>query len=167
MRAGRQEAVEVGERGGLAVTQIGEDNAVLHDDRIGALAHPLAEHTAFRLGGRLQALAVDIEQPAMEQAAQAAIFQPAEGEVGAAMRTVAVQQTVPAALVAEQHEILAQHAHRLGRPFGGQFVGECHGMPVMAHQGAASRARTDAGHQLVLLGAHHGPESDANHPDSL
>jgi len=82
-------------------------------------------------------------------------FQASEGEVGAAVRAVAVQQTVPAAFVAEQHEILAQHAHRLGRPLCGQFVGEGHGMPVMTHQGATTGARTDAGHQLVLLGTHH------------
>ena len=92
----------------------------------------------------------------MEQAAQAAILEAAVGEVGAAMRAVAVEQAVPAALVAEQHEVLAQHAHRLGRPLGRQLVGERHRMPVVAHQRAALGARPDAGDQLVLLGAHHG-----------
>ena len=167
VRAGRQEAVEVGEGGRFAFAEIGEDDAVLHDDRIAALAHPLAEHAALGFGRRLQALAVDVEQPAVEQAAQAAIFEAAEGEVGAAVRAVAVEQPVPAALVAEQHEILAEHAHRLGRPLGGQFVGQGHGMPVMPHQGAALGARPDAGDQLVLLGAHHVPKSDANRRDSL
>ena len=128
----------------------------LHHDRIGALAHALAEHAALGLGRRFQALAVDVEQPAMEQAAQAAILQAAIGEVGAAMRAVAVEQAVAAALVAEQHEVLAEHAHRLGRPLLGKLVGERHRMPVMPHQRAAFGARPDAGDQLVLLGTHHG-----------
>ena len=119
VRAGREEAVEVGEGRRLAFAEIGEDDAVLHHDRIGALPHPLAEHAAFGLGGSFQALAVDVEQPAMEQAAQAAVFEAAVGEIGAAMRAVAVEQAVAAALVAEQHEVLAQHAHRLGRPLAG------------------------------------------------
>ncbi len=76
------------------------------------------------------------------------------------MRAVAVEQPVPAALVAEQHEILSKHAHRLGRPFDGQLVGQGYGMPVMPHQRAAPGAGADAGDQLVLLGAHH-PESFA------
>ena len=156
MRAGGEEAVEVGEGGGVAFTQIGEDDAVLHHDGVGALAHPLAEHAAFGLGGRLQALAVDVEQPAMEQAAQAAVFQTAIGEIGAAMRAVAVQQAVAAALVAEQHEVLAEHAHRLGGPLLRQLVGERHRMPIVPHQRAAFGARPDAGDQLVLLGTHHG-----------
>ena len=50
----------------------------------------------------------------MEEAAQAAILQAAEGEIGAAVRAVAVEQALAAALVAEQHEVLAEHAHRLG-----------------------------------------------------
>ena len=153
---GRQEAVEVGEGGRLALAEPGEDDPVLDHDRVALLAHALAEHAAVGLGRRLQALAVDVEQPAVEQAAQAAVLEAAVGEVGAAMRAAAVEQAVPAALVAEQHEVLAQHAHRLGRPLVGQFVGERHRMPVVAHQRAALGAGTDAGDQLVLLVAHHG-----------
>ena len=157
--AGRQEAVEIGEGRCLALAEPGEDDAVLHHHRIAPLAHLLAEHAAFGFGRRFEALAVDVEQPAMEQAAQAAILETAVGEVGAAMRAVAVEQAVTAALVAEQDEILAQHAHRLGRPLGGQFVGEGDGMPVVAHQGAALGAGADPGDQLILVGAHHGVAS--------
>ena len=161
MGAGCQEAVEVGEGGRFAVAEIGEDDAVLHHHGIGALAHPLAEHAALGLGRRLEALAVDIEQPAMEQAAQAAILQPAVGEIGAAMRAVAVEQAVTATLVAEQHEILAQHADRLGRPRTVELLGQRHRMPIVAHQRAAPGAGPDAGDQLVLLGSH-GKKSGAN-----
>jgi hypothetical protein len=72
------------------------------------------------------------------------------------MRAAAVEQAVPAALVAEQHEVLAQHAHRLGRPLVGQFLGQGHRMPVVPHQRATHGARPDPGDQLVLLGRHHG-----------
>ena len=75
VRAGREEAVELGEGRRLSLAEPGEDDAVLDHDRIGALAHPLAEHAALGLGRRLEALAVDVEQPAMEQAAQAAILE--------------------------------------------------------------------------------------------
>ena len=52
----------------------------------------------------------------MEGAAQPAILQPAEGEVGAAMRAVAVDQAVTAFLVAKQHEVFAeQFDGRTGR----------------------------------------------------
>ena len=72
--AGREEAVEVGEGRRLAFAELGEDDAVLDHDRVAALADALAERAALGLGRRLQALAVDVEQPAMEQAAQAAIL---------------------------------------------------------------------------------------------
>ena len=169
--AGGEEAVEVGEGGRFAFAQIGEHDAVLDDDRIGPLAHPLAKHAAFGLGRRLQALAVDVEQPAMEQAAQAAILQATVGEIGAAMRAVAVEQAVAAALVAEQHEVLAQHAHRLGGTLLRELVGERHRMPIVPHQRAAFGARPDAGDQLVLLGDSSWEKSGVNpnacHPEAV
>ena len=57
---------------------------------------PLQSFESFGSAGRLEALAGDVEQPAMEGAAQAAILQPAEGEVGAAMRAMAIDQAVAA-----------------------------------------------------------------------
>ena len=48
----------------------------------------------------------------MEGAAQAAVFEPAEGEIGAAMRAVALDQAVAALLVAKQHEVFAEQFHR-------------------------------------------------------
>ncbi len=86
---GRDEAVEMRESRRLARPHIGEQDAALLDHRIGFLADIGAEIAAVRLGRRLQALAVDIELPAMERAAQAVGLKPAEGEVGAAMRTAA------------------------------------------------------------------------------
>ncbi len=63
---------------------------------------------AVGLGRRFQALPVDVEQPAMEGAAQAAVLQPPEGEIGAAMRAMPLEQAVAALVVLEQHEVLAE-----------------------------------------------------------
>ena len=70
------------------------------------------------LGRRLQALARHVEQPAVERAAQAPVLPPAEGQVGAAVRAMPVQQSVAALLVAEQDQVLAQQAYWLDRARG-------------------------------------------------
>ena len=44
----------------------------------------------------------------MEGAAQAAVFQPPEGKVGAAMGAMPRDQAVTALRVAEQHQLLAK-----------------------------------------------------------
>ena len=108
MAVRRDEAVDLRKRRRLAFAEISPEDAALLDHGIGALLDALAQVRALRLRRRLQALAGDVEQPAMERAAQAAMFEPAEGEVGAAMRAVAVDQAVAAVLVAKQHEIFAE-----------------------------------------------------------
>src|SRR3546814_18815991 len=110
MAVGGDKAVEIGESRRFARhverPEIGEQDAAAQHDGIILLPDALAQPAGFGLGRGLQAFAVDIEQPAMEGAAQAAVFRPAEGEVGNAMRAVAVEQAIAALLVAEQHEIL-------------------------------------------------------------
>ena len=110
MAVGCDEAVDLRKRRRLAFAEVGPEDAALLDHGIGALPDALAQVGVLRLGRRLQALAGDIEQPAMEGAAQPAIFESAEGEVGAAMRAVAVDQAVAALLVAKQHEIFAEQS---------------------------------------------------------
>ncbi len=61
MSAGRQEAIELGEGGRFAFTEIGEDDAVLDHHRIGTLAYALAEHATLGFGWRLEARALDVE----------------------------------------------------------------------------------------------------------
>src|SRR5690606_35689150 len=107
MAVGRHEAVEVGKGRRLALTQIGKENAAAQNHRIALLPDALTEAAVLRLGRGLQALAVHVEQPAMERAAQAAILRATKGKIGAAMRTVAIQQSRAALLVAEQHESLS------------------------------------------------------------
>ena len=83
----RDEAVEMRERRRLARAHVGEQDAALLHHRIGGLADVLAHPAAVGLGRRLQAAPGDVEQPAVEGAAQAAVLQPPEAEIGAAMRT--------------------------------------------------------------------------------
>jgi hypothetical protein len=92
----------------------------------------------------------------MEGAAQAAIFQTAEGEIGAAMRAMALDQAVAALLVAKQHQILAKQFDRLDRARAGQFIDQRRRLPVHPHQFPAGLFGAGAGDQIVLFLAHHG-----------
>ena len=155
MGIGRGEAIEVREGRRLALAHIGEqDPAALHH-RIGLLPDVGAHAAAFGLGRRLQALSRHVEQPAVEGAAQAALLQPAVGEIGAAVRAGARDQAVAAVLVAEQHEVLAEQAQRLDRAISGELVNKRGRLPVAPHQLARGRAGAGAGDEIVLLGAQH------------
>src|SRR5262249_27101145 len=96
-----------------------------------------------------------IEQPAVEWTAQAAVLEPPVGKIGAAMRTFAFDQPVAAALVAEQHQVLAQQADRLDRPVARELVDQRGRVPIVPHQSACGRTRAGAGDKVVLLGAQH------------
>ena len=129
-----------------------EQHAGALHHRIAALANPLAKLRAEWLGRGLEAAAVDRELPAVERTAQAFGLVPAEGEVGAAMRAMAVDQAEAAAAVPEEHEVFAEQAHRLDRTrrqarigAGIELVEQRRRLPVAAQQGAARRARADAG----------------------
>jgi hypothetical protein len=89
-------------------------------------------------------------------AAQAAMLEPAEGQISAAMRAVAIDQAVAALLVAEQHQVFAEQFDRPHRPRAFQLVDQRRRLPVHPHQPAARVLRPDARDQVVLLLAHHG-----------
>jgi hypothetical protein len=150
----RDEAVEVRERRRLAGAEVGEQDAALLGDGIGLLPDVLAHAAAFGLGRRGEALAAYVEQPTVEAAAQPAVLEPAVGEVGAAMRAMPFKQPVPVFLF-EQDQVFAKQPHRLHRPRSLQLFGEGDRLPVVAQQRSGRRARPDAGHELVLLGADH------------
>ena len=69
----------------LGRAQIGEDQAVALLDRIPGLAHLVAMRAAVGLAGLLEAMALDVEQPAVIAAADAALLDLAVVERGAAM----------------------------------------------------------------------------------
>src|SRR6266851_1520111 len=92
----RYKTVDFRKRRRLAFAEISPENAAPLNHRIGALGDVLAQHRILRLGPCFQALARDVEQPAVKGAAQAAVLQPAEGKIRAAMRAMAIDQAVTA-----------------------------------------------------------------------
>ncbi len=151
----RDEAIEVRKCRRLAVAEIGPQDAALLHHRIGLLLDVGAEVAVVGLRRRLQALAVDVEQPAVKRAAQAAVFQPAVSEIGAAMRAVPADQSVAALLVLEDDEVFAEQPHRLHRPVGRELIDQRGRLPVAAHQRAGGGAGIGAGDQVVLFRAEH------------
>jgi hypothetical protein len=139
----------------LAAAEIGEQDAVLLHHRIGLVADIGAERAVLGLRRCLQAAAGDVEQPAVEGAAQAAILEPAIGEIGTAVRTVPSEQAVAALLVAEQDEILAEQAQPFGRTRALELVHQRRRLPIAAQQCSGRRARPGAGDEVVLLGTQH------------
>src|ERR1700761_4242051 len=97
----------------------------------------------------------------MEGAAQSALIEPAEGEVGAAMRAMALDQAVAALLVAEQHQLFAEQFHRTDRPRALQLVDQRRRLPIASHQLAAGVLRPRPGDQVVLLLVHHSASPQA------
>ena len=154
--AGGDEAVERREGRRLAFAEPREQHPALFHHRVGLLPDALRELAALGFGGRLEALAGDVEEPAVKGAAQPAVFPAPVGEVGAAVRAVPVEQPVAARLILEKHEVLAQQPHRTHRALAFQFLDERDRLPVVAQQAPAGRAGSRAGHQFVLLGADHG-----------
>ena len=153
VRRRRDEAVEIRKCRRLAAAEIGPENAALLDHRIGLLLEVGAQIAVVRLGRRLQALAVDVEQPAVKRATQSAVLEPPVGEIGAAMRTMAADQPVAALVVLEGDQVLAEEPHRLDRPVAGQFIDQRRRLPVAPHQRAGGGAGSGAGDEIVLFRA--------------
>ena len=151
----RDEAVEIRKRRRLAGAEIGPQDAALLDHRIGFLLDVGAQIAVVGLGRRLQAFAVDVEQPAVKRAAQPAVFEPPVSEIGAAMRTMAADQPVAPLVVLEGDEVLAEKPHRLYRPVAGQLIDQRGRLPIAPHQRAGGGSGSGAGDEIVLFGAQH------------
>jgi hypothetical protein len=144
-----------GKAGGSPSPMYAKTTPALLDHRVGRLLDAAAQLAGGGLGGGLQAVALGVEQPAVEGAADAAVLEPAKCEVGAAVWTVAVEHAELAALVAEQDEVLAHELHGLDWARARQLVGQGHRLPVAAQQLAGGGVASDAGDEIVLLGADH------------
>ena len=92
------------------------------------------------------------------QLLEAAMLEPAEGEVGAAMGAVAVDQAVAAFLVAKQHQVFAEQFDRTHRTRPLQLIHQRRRLPVHPHQLAAGVLAAGAGDQVVRFLAHHGED---------
>ena len=153
---GGVEELEIAQQWRLAAAEVGEDHARPFLAGIGGLAQGRPVPSAFGLAGLLQAVAVHVVEPAVVDAPQPAVLHPPVAQVGAPVAAMDAQEAGPAPVVAEQHQVLAQDAHRQGRASRRQLFGQRHGLPVTPQQRAAGRARLRGGQQPVLFGGHHG-----------
>ena len=165
MAVGRAEAVQRGQRRRLRA--VGPEPAEQHPraglQRIALLPDARAQAAAFGLGRGFDALAGHVELPAVERAAQAIGLAAAERQVGAAVRAIAVEQAKAPLCVLEQHQVLAEHAHRLYLPVrharvepGVELVEQRHRLPVAAQQLSGGGVRAHAGQAVVLVSTHRG-----------
>ena len=91
----------------------------------------------------------------MERAAQAAVLDPAIGQIDSAVGAPTPDHAQPALVVAEQHEVLTHQANRDHRPVAVEFLGEGCRLPVPAKHVAARRPRPALGQESVLIGTDH------------
>ena len=121
--------------------EIGEDQAAVLAQRIGAVEDMAGDAAGLGLARRLQDRAVDVVEPAMIAAADAGLADDAELERGAAVAAMRVQEPEAAAAVAKQHQILAENAHAQRQVL--DPLGHRHGEPEAPEILAGRRARPD------------------------
>jgi hypothetical protein len=111
---------------------------------------------ARRLGGHLDYVALDVEFPAVVQAAQPAILVTAEEQRSAAMRAALAQHAHGAVGIAEHHQVLADQArpHRRAVLLR-HLLDQAHRQPVPPHDLPHRRRAFDAAEELVLFPGQH------------
>jgi len=102
VRCGRDKTIKVGKCRWLARPHVGKDDAVAFTDRISLVPNFGVERAALRLGRSFETLSAHVEQPAVKRAAQPSVFGPPEGEIGAAMRTRAIDKSIAPGSVAKE-----------------------------------------------------------------
>ena len=153
MRLRDQRPFEIGKfRLVLGGAHIGPDQPAALDARIGLGLHARLQIVVARLARQVDAVAVDVELPAVIDAAEAALFIAAEEQRRGAVRAVLVEQADAALAVAEHDEPLAHQLHAHRRIVGlGDVVRKARRDPVAAHQLAHRRAGPDAGEAVVVF----------------
>lgn len=151
----RFETIQGGQWRRIAGAHIGKDDAVALDARIGGVVDFGMKIAALRLGRLFQAFTRLIEQPAVERAAQAAVFEAPVTQVGAAVGAMACDQAIGAIIATVQNQLFAHQRDRHHRSFIRQFLGQRSRLPVMAHKVAAPGAGAGFGYQPVLLSIQH------------
>ena len=112
---------------------------------------------AVGLGRHIDAIAFDVEFPAMIGTADPAFFVAPVVEMGAAVRAIGVEDPDPSVAVAKRDQLLAQQTQLLGRTIGfGQLLFEQRGHPETAQHFAHRGARSDPGQRFILLFGEHG-----------
>ncbi len=125
--------------------------------RIGLVLHAIGNEAVFGFGRHLHHVAIDVEFPAVIEAAQPALFVTRKHQRGAPVRAILVEDADTAFAVAEHHKILAQQAHLHRRAVRlSRFLGQAGCNPVAAHDPAHRGVARDAAQQVVFLWRHHG-----------
>src|SRR4029077_2260276 len=132
----------------------GPDDPAHLGRRIGRQADFVAER--LRLVHLFDAGSVDVELPAVINAAQAGFLVASEPERSAAMRAEFIDQPDPALAVAKSHELLAEqlHAHRRAVRLR-HFARHQGRYPIPPHYVAHRGARSYPRYQLVLFACQH------------
>jgi hypothetical protein len=152
-----QAQFELRERGHvLARAHVDPDHVGPFSHRIGEQLDGVLVGGLGRRGREVYAVAVDVEFPAMIGAAQAAPFVAAVVEIGAAMRTVRLDDADATVAVAERQQVFTEDLDLLLRAVAlGQFLGEQRRHPEAAQQVAHRRARPAAGQEFIVLATEH------------
>ena len=137
---GNLEKLIVRQQRRLAGADIGEDHAADLAARKGRLAKVIAMLTAVGLAGLFENLAVHVIKPAMVNTAQPAVFQPAVGQIGAAMATMRFEHADTPFVVAKNRQLLTHQCYRHRRAVGFQLFRQRHRLPIAAQEFAARRA---------------------------
>ncbi|MBM2811802.1 MAG: hypothetical protein HW416_2561 [Chloroflexi bacterium] len=119
------------------------------------MLYAFLERAALEFGRLLQAMPVNVVQPAVEWAADAAIFDAAVGQRGQPMGAVQTDEPGSTLVVAEEDEILPEETDRPRFAACFDFRGDGDRLPVATHVVAALRAGVGAADQLVLLRGQH------------
>src|SRR2546423_13289276 len=132
--------------------EIGPDEAAELDRRIGSDVDVLLELVLRRLVELVEAIAFDVELPAVIDAPETAFLVASEEQGHPAMRAEFVDQTDPAVAVAERDEILAEQSDAGRRTVRlGDLRRQAGGGPKTPHRPAHPRPGADAGDQFVFL----------------
>ena len=157
-RGGGDEAqFELGQlRHRLARAHVDPDHVGPFARRIGQQLDRVLVRGLRRRGRQVDAVAVDVELPAVEGAAQAAILVAAVIEVGAAMRTVRLDDADPSVGLPEGQQVLAEQADLLRRSVAfGKFLREQRRHPEAPQHLAHGRALAGPGQERIVLLAEH------------
>ena len=143
----------------LAMTHIGPDDSGALDDPIGLRPHATQGGAGIVHIRQIEAFAVRIELPAMEDATDAVILVPAIEERGAAMGAAMVHDTDLARRGAERDEFLSQQFEANRVAIRDQFRRHQGRHPILPHELAHRRAGPDLSQYPPHLRTIHDPPS--------
>src|SRR5262245_22382097 len=149
------EGLVIWQQRSIARSEIGEYDAGAFLAKVGGMMHLLAKTFAGCLAGLLEAIAMTIVEPAMIEAAQAAIFDTAVTQIGAPMGAVQSEETKRAVIGAEQDQIFAQDAYRQRRATARQLFHQGHRLPVAAQQITPRRAGAGLADESIFFAGKH------------